>query len=231
MSSTDRLPRPPQQPSRPPGPLPAVPAVRQLPVRRRRPAMIAASVALIAVGSLSGAYLYVATGHRTGVLALAHDVPPGATLTADDLIEAKIASDPVLKPIPSQDLKKVVGKRAVSALPAGSLLTEKAITSDPVVGSGQQLVAVSLEAARIPASSLTPGQKVQVVHTPKDLSSAANGSPSTDSPLAATVVRVGKPASSGDIVVDVAVSASNGATLARWAARSEVTLLVLPAGG
>ncbi|MEV4617033.1 SAF domain-containing protein [Kitasatospora sp. NPDC049258] len=194
--------------------------------------MIAASVALIAVGSLSGAYLYVATGHRTGVLAMARDVPPGATITAEDLIEAKISSDPALKPIPAEDLKKVVGKRAVSALPAGSLLTERSITSAAVVGPGQQLVAVSLDKDRVPATALTPGQKVQLVHTPKDSAGAAGqGGAAAEPNVAASVVRVGKAASSGDVVVDVAVASTSGTTVARWAARGEVSFLVLPEGG
>ncbi|MFJ2191653.1 SAF domain-containing protein [Kitasatospora sp. NPDC087861] len=225
--TTTRVPRPPQA-SAPAAP--AAPPVRQLPVRRRRPAMIAASVALIAVGSLAGAYLYVATGHRTPVLALAHDVPAGAVLAVDDLVEAKIATDPALKPVPAQDIKAVVGKRAVSGLPAGSLLTEKAITSDPLVGPGQQLVAVSLEPSRIPATPLAPGQKLQLVQAPRD----GAGATTTQAPapaLTAVVVRVGKPASSGETVVDVAASTADSATLARWSARGEVALLVLPAGG
>ncbi|MFF3070044.1 SAF domain-containing protein [Kitasatospora sp. NPDC057904] len=223
--TTTRLPRPAQ----PPVSVPAAPPVRQLPVRRRRPAMVAASVALIAVGSLSGAYLYAATGHRAPVLALARDVPAGAVLSADDLVEAKIATDPALRPVAAQDLKTVVGKRAVSALPAGSLLTGKSVTADPLVGPGQQLVAVALEPSRIPASPLAPGQKLQLVQAPRD-SAATTASQAPAAPVTAVVVRVGTPASSGGIVVDVAAAAADGATLARWSARGEVAVLVLPAG-
>ncbi|MEW1913819.1 SAF domain-containing protein [Kitasatospora sp. NPDC085895] len=189
-------------------------------------------MALIAVGSLSGAYLYVATGQRAGVLALARDVAPGSEITAADLVEARIASDPVLKSIPAQDAKKVIGKRAVSALPAGSLLTEKSLTSGPLVAAGQQLVPVPLAQDRIPASALTTGQKVQLVHAAKDLAASAQGTPAAqEANISATVVRVGKPSNSGDVVVDVAVASGSGSTLARWAARGEVSFLLLPAEG
>ncbi|MDH6115648.1 hypothetical protein P3T36_007265 [Kitasatospora sp. MAP12-15] len=191
--------------------------------------MIAASIALIAVGSLAGAYQYVATGQRIGVLAVARDVPAGATITADDLVEARIASDPLLKPVPSQDLAKVIGKRAVTSLPAGTLLSEQAVTSSPLMTSGQQLASIALAPAQFPATPFTPGQRLQLVHTPKDGSTGTAQAP--EAPMAAGVVRVGKPDNAGDIVVDVAVTAMDGPTLARWAARGEVAFLQLPAGG
>ncbi|MFD0530801.1 hypothetical protein ACFQ1I_35745 [Kitasatospora arboriphila] len=72
-------------------PAPHVPP-RTLRARRRRPAVLAMAVALIAAGGLGGAALYTSSGQRIAVLAVARDIPMGQAVTADDLVVAHIAA-------------------------------------------------------------------------------------------------------------------------------------------
>ncbi|MEU0108367.1 SAF domain-containing protein [Streptomyces sp. NPDC006251] len=207
------------------------PLVRQPVVRRRRSSWIALGVALIAVSGAGGGWLWLATSDREAVVAVARDVPMGAELKAEDLVEARIASDPALKPVPADDLKKMIGKRATVGLEEGSLLTASSVTDDPLVKEGEQLVGVTL--SRLPATRLSPGQKVEAVHTPKE--SAAGGSDGAaggkTERIQATVIEVGAADNSGDRVVDLAVNSLDGTTLAQWAADDAVTLVLVPASG
>ncbi|MPY58623.1 SAF domain-containing protein [Streptomyces spongiae] len=206
------------------------PLVRQPVVRRRRSSWIALGVALIAVSGAGGGWLWLATSDREAVVAVARDVPMGAELKAEDLVEARIATDPALDPVPADDLKKLIGKRTTVGLQQGSLLTASSVTDDPLLKEGEQLVGVTL--SRLPATRLDPGQKVKAVHTPKD--SAAGSSDDEDSKaerLQATVIEVSAADNSGDRVVDLAVNSIDGTTLAQWAADDAVTLVIVPESG
>ncbi|MDH6522408.1 SAF domain-containing protein [Streptomyces sp. SAI-090] len=206
------------------------PLVRQPVVRRRRSSWIALGVALIAVSGAGGGWLWLATSDREAVVAVARDVPMGAELKAEDLVEARIATDPALKPVPADDLKKLIGKRTTVGLEEGSLLTASSVTDDPLVKVGEQLVGVTL--SRLPATRLDPGQKVEAVHTPKE-SAAASGddADSKAERLQATVIQVSAADNSGDRVVDLAVNSIDGTTLAQWAADDAVTLVIVPDAG
>ncbi|MGW7063537.1 SAF domain-containing protein [Streptomyces sp. NPDC054904] len=205
--------------------------------RRRRPGLIALSVALIAAGGLSGALLFTASGQRSGVLVVARDVPMGTAITAADLAPASLALDPAVKAVPVTKKDGIVGQRAAVALKAGSLLTPGQVTSTSLVKAGEQLVGVALKPSQLPASQLSPGQKVLIVSTPDPAQAAANGGKPGEPAgaprvLAATVVAVGVAApATGVVVVDVAVPASDGPTLAARVATGAVALIIAPQEG
>ncbi|MFJ8165588.1 SAF domain-containing protein [Streptomyces sp. NPDC096136] len=204
--------------------------------RRRRPGLIALSVALIAAGGLSGALLFTASGQRSSVLVVARDVPVGATLTDADLAPASLALDPVVKAVPAANRAGLVGQRAAVALKAGSLLSPSQVTATSLVKNGEQLVGVALKPSQLPASRLAPGQKVLIVSTPDPAQAGAAASPGAGKPaepapapktLAATVVAVGAAApATGVVVVDVAVPAADGPVLASRVATGAVALIV-----
>ncbi|WP_330351825.1 SAF domain-containing protein [Streptomyces sp. NBC_00582] len=212
-----------------PAPAPQ-PLVRQPVVRRRRSSWIALGTAVICVCGAAGGWLYTVTSHREPVIAVARDVPMGAELKAEDLIEAQIATDPALKPVPAGDLKELIGKRTTVGLSRGSLLTRSSVTDEPLVKAGEQLVGVSLTPARLPATRLSPGQKVNVIHTPKESATGSDDNTAAQT-LQATVIEVGGPDNSGDRVVDLAVTQLDGTRLATWAASGDVSLVIVPAEG
>ncbi|WP_328774872.1 SAF domain-containing protein [Streptomyces goshikiensis] len=210
----------------------AAAAPRVLRQRRRRPGLIAMSVALIAAGGLSGALLFTASGQRTAVLVVARDVPAGAPITDADLTTASLALDPAVKAVPAAKKSGTVGQRAAVALKAGALLSPSQVTSVSLVKPGEQLVGVALKPSQLPASRLAPGQRVLIVSTP-DAAQAAGGKPvegaagAAPKTLAATVVAVGLPApATGVVVVDVAVPASDGPALAARVATGAVALIL-----
>ncbi|MFE7758387.1 SAF domain-containing protein [Streptomyces sp. NPDC057429] len=212
-----------------------VAAPRMVKQRRRRPGLIALSVALIAVGGLSGAVLYSASGQRTPVLVVTRDVPVGTKLTKADLAEASVALAPAVKSVKASKAAGLLGQRAAVDLRAGSLLTPAQVTDKSLVGPGQQLVGVSLKPSQIPATRLSPGQKVLVVSTPDaDAMETAKESGLEAKPqtVAASVVAVGSPAvGTGNVVVDVAVPVKDGPALAARVATGNVAVIVDARGG
>ncbi|MGW0751971.1 SAF domain-containing protein [Streptomyces sp. NPDC002587] len=208
------------------GPVAAPRVLRQ---RRRRPGLIALSVALIAAGGLSGALLFTASGQRTAVLVVARDVPVGAAITDADLAPASLALDPAVKAVPVAKKAGMVGQRAAVALKAGALLSPSQVTSASLVKPGEQLVGVALKPSQLPASRLAPGQQVLIVSTPDPVQAGGKPADAGAAPkaLAATVVAVGQPApATGVVVVDVAVPASDGPALAARVATGAVALIL-----
>lgn len=212
-----------------------VAAPRMVKQRRRRPGLIALSVALIAVGGLSGAVLYSASGQRTAVLVVTHDVPAGTKLAKADLGTASVALDPAVKSVKASQASILVGQRAAVDLQAGALLSPSQVTRKSLVGPGEQLVGVSLKPSQIPASRLSPGQRVLVVSTPDEQTAAADketGLERKPKTLAVSVVAVGSPAvGTGNVVVDVAVPVKDGPALAAQAATGNVSVIVDARGG
>ncbi len=202
--------------------------------RQRRPGLIALSVALITGGGLAGAVLFTVSGQRADVLVVARDVPAGARLDAGDLRHAQVALDPSVRAVSGGREQAVIGQRAAVGLKAGSLLSPSEVTGRSLVGPEQQLVGVALKPSQLPASPLSPGERVLVVATPDANAAqtggrAVSGAPQT---VAATVVTVGKAApATGVVVVDVAVPSSDGPALAAQVATGDVALVVASQDG
>jgi flagella basal body P-ring formation protein FlgA len=206
----------------PAAPVPAAPP-KAIGARRRRPALIGVSLALIAAGGLAGAMVLTSTAHKSQVLVIAQPLEYGQVISRDDLAIASISTDPALHTVPASDLGKVVGKRAALPLHAGSTLTSDDVTNRPLISDGQQLVGVLAKPGQLPATPLAPGAKVLAVTTP-----GQDGALPTSPPdyLHATVVRVGSPDSSGNVVVDLAIDSGDGPTLAARAATGKVAIVL-----
>ncbi|QMU76158.1 hypothetical protein GXW83_10825 [Streptacidiphilus sp. PB12-B1b] len=210
--------------------------------RRRSPAVLALAVALVAAGGLGGAVLYNATGQRSAVLALAQNVPAGASITAADLVVAHISLDPSLQPVGAASLANVVGMRATADLKTGQFLTVTDVTRTSLVQAGQQVVGLPTKDSQLPAAVLEPGTRVVVVSTGDDSGSggsdSAGGSssggsilPPVGAQIAATVITVGAVDSSGTSVIDVAVPTAQGPQLAVLAASGGFAVVFAPQGG
>ena len=198
---------------------PAPPPVRT----RRRPSLLAAGVALVAVGALGAVYLAQVVGQTVPVVAVARDVGAGDVIERSDLTIANVSSDPALSPIPAADLADLVGQRAAVALTAGSLLTEAAVTDQVLPAAGQSLVGVALTTTQLPAEPLLAGDRVRIVDTP-----VSQGEPPATTPnsINGEVVSVSGPDSSGLIVVNVTVPTGRAADLAARVATGRVALVL-----
>jgi hypothetical protein len=224
----------PPLPSAASGSVPAPPRAPR--ARRRSPAVLALAVALVAAGGLGGAVLYNATGQRSAVIALAHNVPAGQAITSADLVVAHISLDPALQPVGAASLDNVVGMRATANLMQGQFLTISDITRSPLVQSGQQVVGLPAKDTQLPAAALQPSNQIMIVATGSGGGSGGSGGggsvlPAAGTQIAATVVTVGAADNDGTIVVDVAVPASQASQLAVLAASGGFSVVFAPVGG
>lgn len=145
--------------------------------RRMRPGLFGLAILLVALGGLGSAFAVASVRATGSYLAVARDVPVGTVLGADDLTRVQVAGGQGLSPVKASDLDRVIGKRAAVSLVPGTLLTMKQLTDKPLLGPGQQQVAVGLKPSQVPARKLNPGDKVLLISTPDK--NAGNGGPST----------------------------------------------------
>ncbi|MFI6340710.1 SAF domain-containing protein [Streptomyces sp. NPDC050535] len=201
--------------------------------RRRRPGVIALSLALVAAGGAGVAVLLLQVGHRTEVVTVARDVQVGQVLTEADLGTASVALDPAVEAVRASALDQVVGKRAAVELKPGSLLADSQVTSDVLVKPGEQLVPIGLKPEQVPATALVPGQKVLLVHVPAQGATDAEKDPdSGPETVPGRVVKAsGAAPGTGVVVVDVATSATDGPTAAAWVAAGTLRLVLAAADG
>lgn len=191
---------------------------------RRRPALVAASVAAIALGALLSVWAYAGASTSRDVLAVRTTVHRGELITRGALMTARVGVDPALQPLPASAADSVVGKRAAMDLAAGGLVTAEDVTSAVVPAKGLSLVGVSLPPALMPAAQLQSGDRVRVVATPGAQGDVATGTAPTS--IAAVVVGVRGGGDSGQVVVDVSVPYDQAAELAARAATGKVALVL-----
>ncbi len=205
--------------------------LRGLP-RRRRPAMIALSVALIGAGIVVSAGLYQRANHQSPVVLVTAAVPAGATITAADLGTTTVAAGPGIQLIPARQLPQVIGEIAATSLRPGTLLAASELTTAQPPAAGQVLVPVPVKPSELPASGLFPGDQVLAVATP----GAAGGTPGNGGaptapvlahPVSGVVQKVSNtPDQDGLDVVDLLVPASVGTVLAQQAATGQIALIL-----
>ncbi|MCC2280849.1 SAF domain-containing protein [Streptomyces sp. ET3-23] len=201
--------------------------------RRRRPGLMALSVALIAAGGLGGAVLLMSSGQRTDVVTVVRHVPVGQPVTDEDLGTASLALDKSVKAVRASRRAEVVGQRAAVELVPGSLLSASQVTDRPLVLAGEQVVPVGLKPEQVPASVLAPGQRVRVVAVPGADQQGKVPEGQQPKVIGARVVKVGEPAPvTGVVVVDVAASGVDAPVLAAWVSSGNVRLVLDgPEGG
>lgn len=138
--------------------------LRSQPRRRSVPHLLAGAVLVLACAA--GFVLWSLTiGGRAPVLALARPVSVGQVLTAADLREVSIATDPGVSTMIASQASVVIGRSVATSLPAGSLLSPGVLGAALVPGPGQAIAALALKAGAFPVE-LAPGARVAVVLAP-----------------------------------------------------------------
>jgi hypothetical protein len=211
----------PQRPA-PPGPLKPTRA-------RRRPALIALGLALVALSVLAAVYLTTTLGETTRVLAIKGDIARGTVITETDLVVAELPIGPtVLQSIPVDELDQIVNKVAATDLKTGQLLARDHLEDELRPAAGRSIVGVALAPNQMPGTDeLRAGDAVRVVETP-----ATGGEPPSTAPLTISATVVGtEPSKIGDqTIVDVEVASGDAAGLAARAATGRVAIVIDPVG-
>lgn len=166
--------------------------------RRVRPGLLGLAVLLIALGGLGAAFAVTSVRATGSYLAVARPVEVGREISAADLVTVQVAGGQGLRPVPAARLDEVVGKRAAVALLPGTLLTLGQVTDDPLLGPGQQQIALGLKTAQVPARELHPGDKVLLVSTPDNDADADTAAAGTR--FAATVIDMVGPANDDKVL-------------------------------
>jgi hypothetical protein len=179
---------------------------------------------MVVLGALGAAYLATSLGRTSSVIAIARPVAWGETLSAADLVEARISADPALTPLPYTDRDQVIGRTAAADLLPGTLLTRDAITEQRLPPPGRQLVGIGLASVQLPVTPLRPGDDVLLVPLSTEGQGATTAPPAT---VQATVVRAGERGTDGLRVVDVLVDAADGPDVAARAAAGLIAIVVV----
>lgn len=194
------------------------------PKLRRRPALVAVSVAAITLGALLSVWAYTSTSNTVEVVAVRETVQRGDVIDREDLLVARIGTDPVLRPVSAARIDELVGMYAAMDMAAGGVVTEESLTDSVAPSSGRSVVGVSLTPAMMPADQLRVGDAVRIVSTPGLQGTVEQGEPPT---IRATVVGVrALEDGTGSSVVNVQVADSDAGELAARASTGNVALIL-----
>ena len=196
--------------------------------RRIRPGLLGLAVLLIALGGLGAAFAVASVRSTGSYLAVARPVEVGRQLSADDLVTVRVSGGQGLQPVPSRRLKEVLELRAAMRLTPGTLLTESQLTDAPLLGPGQQQIALGLKPSRVPARTLHPGDKVLLIGTPDTSANAEGGARGSATRFEATVIDTATPESS-DVVVYLVLAVRDVPAVVVLAADDRIALVLTEA--
>lgn len=192
---------------------------------QRNRARIAVGLVVIVLCVLASATLYASAGDRVAVLSVRRSVPAGRQITVGDLTVASIATGSGLATVPSTDRGRIVGRVAVGALVAGSLLSPEQVRAGPRVPEGMASAGATLKPGQYPVG-LEAGDKVLLIET---ASPAATGT--ATAPIArgeATVLDLAEPVdATGAVTVSVVVPAESATKVASAGAAGRLSLVVV----
>ncbi|MER5456881.1 MULTISPECIES: SAF domain-containing protein [unclassified Micromonospora] len=197
--------------------------------RRVRPGLLGLAVLLIALGGLGSAFAITSVRATGSYLAVAQTVEVGSVIGADDLVAVQVAGGQGLDPVPSGRLAEVIGMRAAVSLAPGTLLTMAQLTDDPLLGPGQQQLALGLRAAQVPAPKLRPGDQVLLVSTPNNDGNSSGGGSSSATRFTATVTDAVSTEGRDEVVVYLALAVRDVPAVVALAAQDRIAVVLTKA--
>jgi hypothetical protein len=192
---------------------------------RRRPLLVAGSVASVCAGSLLAVWAWTATSDTEAVIALRSTVHRGELVDREDLQVVHVGVDPALTPVPAASLDGVVGQRAALDLAAGSVVTAESVSPAVLPAAGSSVVGVAVSAGSLPGTPLLAGDRVRVVVTPGEQGPADRTPPVTSATVVSTAA-TDATAQGPVTVVTVQVPAADAPALAASAAAGRVAVVL-----
>lgn len=185
--------------------------------------LILAAALLLLVSALAGAFAFSSVTTTDPVLAMARTVVAGQVVTADDLTTVHLNRGSGLATISATALDEVVGKRAVTDLPAGVTLNPDAIAEQVVPARGRALVGVLAAPGTAPLAGLVPGAEVELVV----LSADPTDDPDERAGVRGVLVAVVELTDGSGVRVDVDVPAEQASRLQQLGAAKRLALVVI----
>jgi len=136
-------------------------------VARRRVPEIAVGLLLAVLAALAAVVLLVDDVQPSSVVAAGVDVPRGGEIQLSDLVAIGVTSDSVLplNVVPWGQANELVGRTAVVAIPAGTLVNVPMLAEASEIPPDTRAVGMVLTAGPLPQLDLTAGDRVDVVGT------------------------------------------------------------------
>ena len=188
--------------------------------RRLRIPQLTVGLLLVAATALAFVLYNAASVQRTPVLALADDVTRGQTLVAEDLRVVHIGSDDTLALTPADAAEALVGRAAVSDLPAGSLVVDEQFATGATLTPGGGVVGLALSPGEYPSPRLGVGDLVNVVSVAEEQSGVLLVE-------AAEVVGIEPVGTQGQQFISLLAGEAVAGEVATAAARGEVRLVLI----
>lgn len=192
---------------------------------RRNMRMLAIGAILAILCGLAAVWAVNRAGTPRSVVIVTDNVAAGDKVTGADLGTTRVTGGEELATVPANDLRSLIGRRANTALPAGTLATEAAFQRRVTAREGQVIVGVPLEPGQYPMSGLQQGDVVRLVYTDEQQSKTAPSS------VSAVVLAVGEPNKNGRRVVDLSVPNGDADRAARAASSGKVSIINVAPGG
>ncbi len=179
--------------------------------------LLGSILAAVAIGG--NVLVYSGLDDKTEVLQVTRDVPAGEMITAADLRIVEVDVDPSVPTVSPADIGAVVNRYARVHIASGTLIVDVLVQPNPLVTTGQGVVAVEIRPTRLPAGMRERSRVMLIVVS-------ADGTPEfvTEGRVVADGTQDG---SDEPIALSVEVRQDDAATIA---AASEVRVALLDPG-
>ncbi|WP_300015844.1 hypothetical protein [Pseudonocardia sp.] len=137
------------------------------PIGRRSVPHLLLGILLVLACAVGALALTLQLGGTRPVLATARAVTVGEVLTAADVRQVVLPADSDVRAVDAGSAPSLIGRPLAYSVPAGVLLTPESFGGAAAPPAGQAVVAVALDAGRLPLEA-APGDRVSVVAAPAD---------------------------------------------------------------
>jgi hypothetical protein len=210
-------------------PSPAPMRVEPPPGNRARVPELVVGLALMVGFALAAVLWHMSATSKESALALAGPVSRGHVIEAADLRVVYLASDDPIAHLARTESATVIGRVALTDLPAGTLLTSASVAPRVTVGANEGVVGLALEAGQVPATALLPGDVVNVIAGPAE-GAGATQTVGGQTPVLATraaVYAVGDLGTQGRKFVSIKLPEGDANRVAAAAERGPVRLVLV----
>lgn len=214
-------------PQAPAQPAPAPPPRRAAAVRqRRRPALVALGIALVAVGGVGSGYLATQGRETHSVVMITRDVPAGQQIALTDLGSTTFTGTTNATTVPAERISSLVGQFAISTLQAGTVLNDAALTRELTPAKGHSIIGIGLKPTQQPTAGLVGGQAVRLVVTAISQQPTATAETGPPKEWKAVVRRVGPLNPDGTRTIDFELEGTSAAEAVSAAGSGAISVII-----
>lgn len=194
---------------------------------RRQPALVALAVAFLALCGVAGWAAFSSASATVPVVGVRNTIPRGEVIDRADLITVQVGQDPALHTVPVDQADTVIGRRAATDLPAGSVVPASSVTDALVPAKLHSIIGIFAKDGTAPASGITAGAAVRLIPLPATQQQQTAGLPQAATNTASGTVVAAVAAEDGTGTrIDVDVDTSDASGLQILAAQGRIAVVI-----